>query len=411
MEKEKIRQIINDQQELFNKKDTLIERNINLKNLLKGNEIIVITGIRRCGKSSLLKIISKKLEKKFIHINFEDIRFTDFKTENFEHIEEIAGNDVIYLLDEVQNINQWERWVNNLYNKGIKVFVTGSNSSLLSSELSTYLTGRHKTIHLFPFSFNEFLKLKKIPNEIKTSMDKNNLLNAFDEYFQKGGFPLVLKNDDMELSKQYFEDIANKDIITRYSIKKRKEFNDLIVYLFSNVGQIYSYSTLKRISGIGSLSVIKNYIDYIKNVFLGETIPKFDYSIKKQKIASSKFYSLDNSFLKTIAFNFSKNKGKRLENLVLIELIRRNLNVFYHLYKNECDFIIKKDLKIINAIQVCFTFSKENKTREIKGLIEAMRKYKLKKGLILTYEQEEKIIIDDLEITVKPVWKWLLESD
>ena len=184
MEKQKIRQILSDQQELFRKKDILIERKIDLKNIFLGNEIIVITGIRRCGKSSLLKIISKKLNQKFIHINFEDVRFTDFEIDNFGHIEEIVGEDVVYLLDEIQNIKHWEKWVNNLYSRGKKVFVTGSNSSLLSSELSTYLTGRHKTIKLSPFSFNEFLKLKNVPSKIKTTFDKNNVVKYFDIYFK-----------------------------------------------------------------------------------------------------------------------------------------------------------------------------------------------------------------------------------
>lgn len=417
MEKNKLKEVLQDQQSLFDKVDDLIERDVSLKDYMKGNEIVIITGIRRCGKSSLLKIISKKLNEKFVYMNFDDIRLTDFKIENFEDIEEIVSEiygiktNVIYLLDEIQNMPSWERWVNNLYAKKVKVFVTGSNSSLLSSDISTFLTGRNKVIKLYPFSFKEFLLFKKIKVDYQTTDERRAVSQAFKDYFEKGGFPLVIINDDLSLSKQYFEDILNKDIIKRYGIKKIKELNDLILYLFSNVSKTYSYSTLKQVSNIKSLSMINNYIEYLKNVFVASTINRFDYSIKKQKVSSSKFYVLDNSFLKTVAFNFSENAGKRLENLVFIELTRRGAEVYYHAKKNECDFIIKEGLKIVKAIQVCIILDNAvTKKREVDGLIEALKEYKLKEGLILTLDKEEEFVLEDKKITIKPVWKWLLEK-
>jgi len=417
MEKEKLRQVLYDQQEIFNQMNDFIEREFFLDEYMKGNEVIIITGIRRCGKSSLLRVISKKIKEKFIYINFDDIRLTDFNIENFEDIEEIVAEmqgikaKVIYFLDEIQNVPSWERWVNNLYAKKTKVFVTGSNSSLLSSEISTFLTGRNKIIKLYPFSFKEFLLFKNIPSDYKTTDERRAVSQAFNEYFEKGGFPLIIKNNDLNLSKQYFEDILNKDVIRRYNIKKIKELSDLILYLFSNVSKTYSYSTLKQVSSIKSLSMIKNYIEYLKNVFIASTITKFDYSIKKQKVSSSKFYVLDNSFLKTIAFNFSENAGKRLENLVFIELLRKGFDVYYHAQKKECDFVIKEGLKITKAIQVCLTLSSPTtKQREVEGLLEALREYKLKEGLILTLDKEDEIKIKDKTLKVLPVWKWLLED-
>jgi len=416
MEKTKLYELLNEQQEMFDKEEDLIEREISIEPYLRGNEIVIITGIRRCGKSTLLKIISKKINKKNIYVNFDDVRFTDFKLENFQDIEAFAkethgvSTEIVFFLDEIQNAPSWERWVNNLFSKNIKVFVTGSNSSLLSSEISTFLTGRNKVIKLYPFSFKEFLKFKKIPETPKTSNERITLMDAFEEYFEIGGFPLVIKNKDLELSKQYFEDILNKDIIRRYNIKKIKELNDLILYLFSNVGKIYSYSTLKMISGIKSLSMIKNYIEYMKGVFLASTINRFDYSLKKQKVSSSKFYVLDNCFLKTVAFNFIENRGQRLENLVFIELSKSSFEVYYHLDKNECDFIIKKGLKITAAVQVCLNLENMlTKKREIAGLLEAMQKYNLKEGLILTLDKESEEKINNKKIIIKPVWKWLLE--
>jgi len=159
-------------------------------------------------------------------------------------------------------------------------------------------------------------------------------------------------NGDLELSREYFEDILNKDILVRYNVKEIKALKDLILFLFSNVSKIYSYSTLRSITGIRSLSTIKNYIDYFENVFLLQQVPRFDYSLKKQKASPSKIYAMDNSFLKTVAFNFSENKGQRLENLVFIELMRQEKEIYNHLEKKECDFVLKEGLKVTGVIQV-----------------------------------------------------------
>ena len=412
MDKIKLRQVIIDQQEIFKRMENLIDRDVALN--LKGNEIVIISGIRRCGKSSLLKLVSKRVEGNKLYLNFDDIRLTDFNKDNFDDVQSIAielldKGKITYFLDEIQNIEHWERWVNTLYAQDIKVFITGSNSNLLSSEISTYLTGRNKVIKLYPFSFSEYLKIKNVEvSKQMTSTQISTMFKNFKDYMETGGFPLVIRNDDVQLSKQYFEDILNKDILNRYKIKQIKETKDLLLYLFSNVGRPYSYSTLKKVTGIKSLSTIKNYIDYFRNVFLLYTLERFDYSLSKQKVSSSKPYAGDNSFLKTIAFNFTENKGKRLENLVFLQLQRKNQEVYYHLDQKECDFVVKEGLKISQAIQVCLDISNPvTKKREIEGLQGAMVKYKLKEGIILTMEHEE--TIKSKNITIKPVWKWLLE--
>lgn len=416
MEKMKLRQIILDHQEILNRnEEDLIERDVDLEYFLKGNEIVVISGIRRCGKSTLLKLISKKLAGNKFYMDFDDIRYTDFTLDNFQDIEDIAyefhgTSDVIFFFDEIQNIQNWERWVNNLYSKNRKVFLTGSNSNLLSSEISTFLTGRNKVLKLFPFSFREYLRLKGIGDlTLLSTNQRNKIIMHFLEYLEQGGFPLINRNDDIELSRQYFEDILNKDIFTRYKIKHIKEVKDLVLYLFSNTGRTYSYSTLKQVTGIKSLSTLKNYVDFLKNVFLLHTIDKFDYSVKKQKVSSSKPFISDNSFFKTIAFNFSENMGQRLENLVFLQLLRNGNDIYYHKGKKECDFIIKEGLKICSAIQVCYNLSEpETRKRELEGLREAMRIYNLPTGLILTMESSE--IIEENGIIIMPVWEWLLEE-
>ena len=415
MDKNQLRQVILDQQEQFAKTDSLIERDMDLSPFLKGNEIIIISGIRRCGKSSLLKLISKKIDGIKFYLNFDDIRMTDFTRDNFSDIQNLAvelfgAQKITYFFDEIQNAEHWERWINNLYSSGFKVFLTGSNSNLLSSEISTYLTGRNKVIRLFTFSFNEYLRFKDVKiSEYLSSSQESIVFKHFNDYLKIGGFPLIVKNDDIELSKQYFDDILNKDILNRYKIKRIKEIKDLLLYLFSNPGRAYSYSTLKEVTGIKSLSTIKNYIDYFRNVYLIYTIDKFDYSYAKQKVSSSKPYVSDNSFLKSIAFNFTENEGKRLENIVFLKLLMDGKEIFYHLDKKECDFVIKEGLQIKTVIQVCFDMSHvSTRKREIEGLIQAMSKYKLKEGLILTMENEETINMDGSKIIIMPVWKWLM---
>ncbi|AKB54772.1 hypothetical protein A9239_11030 [Methanosarcina sp. A14] len=429
MEKSQLRQVIIDQQESFRKVEELVYRDIDLERYLRGNEIVIISGIRRCGKSSLLKLIAGQLEGVKFYVDFDDIRLSDFEVKNFQDLQDLiiefyreeldksGTGQVYYFFDEIQNVPLWERWLNNLYKEGKKVFATGSNSQLLSSEISTFLTGRNKVLKLFPFSFRELLRLKgieitgeKIESGMLTSSRKAEIFSYFLEYFEKGGFPLVLISGDLELSRGYFEDILNKDVLVRYNIKEVRALKDLVLFLLSNVGRAYSYPTLRKITGIKSLSTIKNYLDYFQNVFLLYQLPRFDYSLKKQKVSSSKIYTIDNSFLKTVAFNFSENKGQRLENLVFVELLRREKELYYHSEKKECDFVLREGMRIKEAIQVSVDLnSPETRKREIEGLIEAMTTYKLDSGLILTFEEDDILDAGGKKIILKPVWKWLLE--
>jgi predicted AAA+ superfamily ATPase len=430
MEKSQLRQVIIDQQKSFRKVDDLVFRDIDLERYLRGNEIVIISGIRRCGKSSLLKLIAGQLEGVKFYVDFDDIRLSDFEVRNFQDLQDLVielyredldkseTGKVYYFFDEIQNVPLWERWLNNLYKEGKKVFATGSNSQLLSSEISTFLTGRNKVLKLFPFSFREFLRLKGIENtgeeieaDILTSSRKAEIFSYFLEYFESGGFPLVLKSRDIELSRGYFEDILNKDVLVRYNIKEVRALKDLALFLLSNVGRTYSYPTLRNITGIKSLSTIKNYIDYFQNVFLLYRLPMFDYSLKKQKVSSSKIYTIDNSFLKTVAFNFSENRRQRLENLVFVELLRKEKELYYHSEKKECDFVLREGLRIGEAIQVSVGLmnNPETRKREIEGLTEAMAAYKLDRGLILTFEEDNILDAGGKKIVVKPVWKWLLE--
>ena len=416
--KELLRQIVIQQKEEIIKKDENVTRDI-LKEILswfKDNRIIILTGVRRCGKSTLLRQIMQN-KTKYCYVNFEDERFIEFKAQDFEQLNEILveiyDNPNIYLFDEIQNIEKFETFLRRLQDQGKKIIITGSNASLLSKELGTRLTGRYKSFEIYPFSFFEYLKFNSIGIEkdwFYITEKKIKIKNLFGSYTDEGGFPEYLRNKDIDYIKTVYENIIFKDVISRYSIRKQKVIKELVNILTTNISSLFTYNSLKKDLGLANAITIKEYISYLTNSYLFFELQKFDYSIRKQLNFPKKIYLIDQIFNKTIGFNFSKNLGKILENIIFIELKRRKKEIYYYSDKNECDFVVKNGAKISEAVQVCYILNKDNKEREINGLIEAMDKFRLKKGIILTYEQEEEIRIKNKNIKVIPVWKWLLEN-
>jgi predicted AAA+ superfamily ATPase len=418
MIKDRLKEIMFDQKEVFNNRKDLIDRDIKLEKHIATSQIVIICGIRRCGKSSLLFLIKKKMnlkESEYCYFNFDDERIiADVsileKIYNL-HIE-VYGQEPVLFLDEIQNVDNWEKFVNRMYEQGIKVFVTGSNAKLLSSEISTSLTGRNKLIELFPFSFSEYLRFIGNNYDLNrlTAKSKSLLLKDFNSYFETGGFPLVVKENDTELINTYFQDILYRDIISRFRLTQVNEIKQIGLYFASNIGKLFSYSTLKEISGVKSLSSIKDYLYYYEQSYLYFYLKKFDYSVKKQIMNPKKVYTIDTAFAHRLGFNFSENKGRILENIVYLELLRRGKEVYYHSGKKECDFVIKKGLYIVEAIQVAYQVNINSHQREYQGLQEAMSTYNLKEGLMLNYNIGESFIPDNVGLKVLPVWEWLLTA-
>ena len=364
---------------------------------------LIITGIRRCGKSTLLHQLLQKQTKAY-YLNLEDPRLEGFELSDFNKVEtvmqELYGKGGVYFFDEIQNIAKWEKFIRYLIDKKEKIVITGSNASLLSRELGTKLTGRHLQIELFPFSFTEFLTLKK----------SNPSLQSFQQYFSYGGFPEFLKKENPAILHELLSDVVMKDIAVRFGIKNVTILNKIAIYLISNVGKEFSYNSIKKMLDIKSVQSVIDYVSFFENAYLIFTVPRFSYSYKQQQINPKKVYSIDNGFSSYNSASFSKDHGKMLENIVFLGLRRKFKNIFYFQEVHECDFVIQEREKITHAIQVCFDFTEETQKREIQGLTEALEKFHLKEGIILTYKQEDKIIIDGKKILVKPVWKWLLEQ-
>ena len=433
MEKEKLKELIIEHKEKFLKKTELVKREIqkDIAPLLNQREIIIITGVRRGGKSSLMRLISNDLIEKYdilqdniLYLNFEDERFTYFGINDFEQVYEIflelyhpVGRKYFFL-DEIQNVKGWEKWLNRLYEfEDLKIFVTGSNATLLSSEIATALTGRNRQLIVYPFSFNEFLSLRNYSITEKDFYLREKRLEIkrlFDEYLKLGGFPEVLKISDNTLLEQYLKDIIYRDVIARYSIRNIKEIKELTLFLASNIGTIQSYNNLREMINVKSLNTIKNYLEMLENVFLFFKIDLFSFSVKKQIYNPSKIYSVDSALSNAIAFKFSENIGHIYENIVFIELQRRNKEVFYWKSKRgrEVDFVIKSGLKIDEAIQVCFSFTdKKTRDRELESLLSAKNELNVDDLVMITEDEKGEEVIDGATVRIIPLWKWLLQSE
>jgi predicted AAA+ superfamily ATPase len=358
--------------------------------------ITIISGVRRSGKSTLLHQLMDKKEC-FYYFNFEDPRTINFEVTDFEKLnqvfEEEFGECPNYFFDEIQNVPQWERFVRRLHDAGKRIFITGSNASLLSRELGDRLTGRHLTFELFPFSYGEMLNLTRGKRS----------LNSFKDYLESGGFPEFLKYRNDQILHQLFQDIMARDIITRYQIRDQKVFTELAIFLITNVGKEFSYNRLKNRFGLGSTNTVIAYLSYLQDSYLLFTVPRFSYSYAKQRVFFRKVYSVDPGLSRANTASLSPDRGRLLENLVFLHLLKSGRKVFYYRNQSECDFLVKEKNKITQAIQVCYQLTEENLKREMIGVKEALENTKAKQAIIITLDQKDKID----SIPVVPAWEYI----
>jgi uncharacterized protein len=416
MDKRYLQEILVDQKETFQRKTGLIKRDLPLDNYLKTGQVVVVTGVRRCGKSSLLFLIKEALklnESEFCYCNFDDERIVPYPTllnDIYALHLEMYRTEPVFFFDEIQEVPGWEKFVNRMYEQVRKVFVTGSNATLLSSEISSSLTGRNKVLELYPFSFPEYLRMegKAYSTDRLSVKQRSLLLNDLNAYLETGGFPLVVKEKDQEIAHSLFQDILYRDIVVRYKLSNVEEVKQIALYLASNIGKLFSYATLQTISGLKSLSSVKNYLHYFEASYLFYYLKKFDYSVKKQMMNSRKVFAVDNAIPNRLGFRFSENKGRLLENAVFIELQRRGCELYYFSEKYECDFLIKENLHITEAIQVTFGLNAGNANREIGGLSEAMKSFNIPKGTLVVLDDNPYPVELPKGVSVIPVYEWLM---
>lgn len=398
--KSDLKEIISSQAESIQISEHLIKRSLS-------DEIdpfvpfaIVLSGIRRCGKSTLLFQLLNQFNS-MNYLNFEDPRLINFELDDFERVEKIFeeknGKSGLYFFDEIQNIDKWELFIRSLIDRKKHIIITGSNSSLLSRELGSRLTGRHLRYELFPFSYDEYLIFT---GEIAGTA-------SLSGYIETGGFPDYISLERIQILQELLNDILSRDIAVRNNIRNVKQLNELIVFLLANPGKPFSLNGLQKNFQFKSVNTVKNFINFFEDAYLIFTIPKFSYSLKKQSVNPKKVYAIDTGMIKANTTRFSEDRGRLLENIVFLQLRRMHQAIFYFKEKAECDFVVFEKDKITKAIQVCYELNNGNFQREMEGCKEAMQMFGLNEGLVITFEQEDTLIDGDLKINILPAWKWL----
>lgn len=343
---------------------------------------MIVSGIRRCGKSTLLFQLLKERYPDAIYLNFEDPRLYEFEINDFVKLDEVireTGSKVL-LFDEIQIITQWERYVRQKLDEGFKLVITGSNASLLSRELGTKLTGRHITKELFPFSFREF----NLFNQLEASPD------SLSRYLHTGGFPEYVKQHANEILNHIFEDILIRDIAVRYGIRDVRILQRLALYLVSNVGKLITANRLKSMFEVGSTNTITEYLSHLEDSYLLQFVPKFDYSLRKQMVNPRKVYAIDTGMVSVNSGSFTEDSGRLLENLVYLHIRRTYRDIYYFSEKSECDFVVFNKGNIQEVIQVCFDLNADNLDRELNGVSEALTFFNKKEGKIITFRQRDR---------------------
>lgn len=392
--KEEIAAAVAGQKKIFSKEVFLTKRDASAKIRPSSTHIEVISGIRRCGKSTLMRQIISGNGSGFAYLNFEDPRIFGFEISDFPKLHEVFGEKVSsYYFDEIQNVAGWEVYIRQLHDRGEKVYVTGSNASLLSRELGTRLTGRYLAHEIFPFSYNEFLAYNQ-----QTEND-----DSFLEYLSSGGFPEYLRDQNPEVLQNLLKDIVFRDIAIRYSIKNTKTLMDITLFLLSNVGKETSYNSLKKTFNVGSATTVSDYLSWLEDAYLIFFLPRFSWSAKSISKNPKKVYCIDTGFAKANSLSFNRDQGRLLENLVYILLRKTNLKTYYFRERKECDFVVFEGESCKWLIQVTEKVHVDNKQRELDGLLEAMAFFEKTIGFILTLNQTDSLSLDEKTIHILPV--------
>lgn len=397
--KQIIEQAIAYQDEKLLKVDnSVIRLNVDIDTMY--SHALILSGIRRCGKSTLMQQVRRKMTEKSISLNFEDPRLSGFDLNDFNRLDElIAENKVTSLFfDEIQNVDKWENYVRFKLDEGFKVFITGSNASMLSKELGTKLTGRHILKELFPFLYSEFLQFSKREDNIE----------SLAVYLINGGFPEYVQSGNDEMLMRLFNDIIIRDISVRFGLKNHLLLQQVAVYLMSNVGKLITGNALKKVFGIKSTTTILEYLAFLEDCYLFQFVPKFSYSLKVQQVNAKKCYAIDNGMIDVISSSFTDDTGRKFENLVYLELRRKFDQIYYFSNKKECDFVVYKFNKLADLIQVCYQINPDNLNREIDGAIEAMNFFGVSSAKIITFNQDDHFEKDGKVIDVISYRKWVL---
>jgi len=399
-----IARVIEQQKSRLMLKDSGLKRELIPATQSLSSHALIISGVRRCGKSTLLMQMMKAMDKDTVlYLNFESPQLYEFSLNDFTRLDNLITQTGINALffDELQLVDGWEMYVRQKLDEGFKVIITGSNASLLSKELGTRLTGRHITQELFPFSYSEFLRFKTLEPSAE----------SLKIYMTMGGFPEYLKTGDQEQLTTLFDDVLIRDIVTRYGIKDIKSLHRLASFLISNIGNRVTATKLKQPLSIGATSTILSWFSHLELSYLFSFLPMFSYSTKAQLINPRKIYAIDLGLVDVISNLISEDAGRKLENAIFLHLRRKYTDLYYFDDNGECDFIAMKQGAVTEIIQVCYELTPDNLKRELNGLLKAMKFFKQEKASIVTFADSDFIEHEGYKIAVIPAYKYLINSE
>ncbi len=357
---------------------------------------LVLTGVRRCGKSVLQAQVMRRRKDRF-YCNLEDTRLYGFGPVDFPAFlsvaDELAPREPVFL-DEVQEVAEWQRLVRSLLDRGRTVCLTGSNASVLGRELGAKLTGRHLSYEVLPYSYVEFLD----------AVGRKAGAESLGAYLDLGGFPGFVRDRNPQVLQELLRDVVQRDIAVRHHVRETRHVMNLALFLLANTGQPFSLQSLTKSLSVPTVAQTSRYVEHLQDAYLLFALPKFSASFKKRVVAPNKYYAVDTGLRRVASPSMTADVGHRLENAVYLGLRRRGVALAYAGEKDswECDFVTEHE-----AIQVCAELTPYNREREVRGLVRACALPGKRRALLLTMNQRDSFTVEGLKIEVKPAWEWL----
>ncbi len=386
--------VLNQSRQNISKKDEIQRENIDVVHPLDGFASI-ITGLRRCGKSTLMQQVARRYPKKeTLSLNFEDINLIGFDADDFKRLYAFI-NDTgckVLFFDEIQIVDGWEVFVHQLLREGYTVFVTGSNASMLSVELGTNLTGRHISTEMFPFSYSEYL----------TYLKKKSSKSCFMQYLADGGMPEYLASKDKRILLSLLDDILIRDIAIRHGIRNVDPLRKLTSYLLTNIAKPYTANRLTSVADDIAVSSVLEYIAYLRDAYLIDSVGQYATNVRTTQRNPKKVYAIDSGISNAVSLSQTDDFGRLLENHVFLNLRKKHKgHIFYYQGNGECDFVVTDSHnKPSSLYQVCLELTDENMQREIGGLREAMNQLHMSSGTIVTLSDEDHLDVPEGTIEI-----------
>lgn len=390
--------VIAKQREIELKKANGQIRPLDFNDALLDSHALDITGVRRCGKSTIMRQRIHASSDPWFFVNFESPLMTQFEmrdTIRLDALIERSGARRLFF-DEVDQFAGWEKYVRQKLDEGFQVCISGSNASLLEGELGTKLTGRHISKELFPFSYQEYLQFTKAKASVQSVR----------QYALDGGFPRFLQTKEEIVLQELFDDIVYRDVIVHNKIRDTNAVRELTAYLVENIGCRFTASKMLKPLNVASASTVTQWCDWIEKAYLFFFVPISSDSKKSRLLNPKKVYCVDTGLEYAVSSRRIPNDGARFENMVYLALRRQTKDIGYFDDNGECDFILRNRHAVTAAVQACLRLTDENQDREIEGLLKAMDALSLPRGTIVTEDQKDRLTFGKRQIDVIPFWDW-----